>query len=91
MTSETKSAVSKNGSPLRALCVARHCFLSEHIARYFAHMGIETTNVVGLDSAVQAAGEMSPDVVICDTMCWRRFLSTNGRTTRCSLQRRSSR
>ena len=52
--------------PLRALCIARHCYLSEHIARYFAQMGVDTTNAVGLESAMQAAGELSPDVVICD-------------------------
>jgi len=52
--------------PLRALCIARHSYLSEHIARYFAEMGIVTTNAVGLDSAVRIAGEVSPDVVICD-------------------------
>ena len=67
MTSETKVVVSKNGdAPLRALCVARHCFLSEHIARYFAQMSIETTNAVGLDSAAQIVSEVAPDVVICD-------------------------
>jgi DNA-binding NarL/FixJ family response regulator len=40
--------------------------LSEHIARYFAEMGLATTNAVGFDSAVEAVGEPSPDVVICD-------------------------
>jgi hypothetical protein len=58
---------SENGAaPLRALCIARHSFLSEHIARYFAEMGVATTNAVGLDSAVEAAADFSPDVVICD-------------------------
>ena len=68
MTLEIKPTASTNGANprLRALCVARHCFLSEHIARYFAQLGIETSNAVGLDSAVQVAGEISPDVVICD-------------------------
>ena len=60
-------AVQQDGAPpLRALCIARHCYLSEHIARYFAQMGVDTTNAVGLESAMQAAGELSPDVVICD-------------------------
>jgi DNA-binding NarL/FixJ family response regulator len=53
-------------APLRALCVARHSFLSAHLARYFAEMGVATTDAVGLDSAAQAAAEASPDVVICD-------------------------
>jgi chemotaxis response regulator CheB len=52
--------------PLRALCIARHSYLSEHLGRYFAEMGIATTNAVGLDSAVRIAGEVTPDVVICD-------------------------
>ena len=51
---------------LRALCIARHCFLSEHIARYFAEMGVITTNAVGVDSAAEAVGDAAPDVVICD-------------------------
>src|SRR4026207_1218360 len=67
MMSETHIAAPDNGAaPLRALCIARHCFLSEHIARYFAAMGLATTNAVGFDSAVEAGGEASPDVVICD-------------------------
>jgi CheY-like chemotaxis protein len=56
----------KSEAPLRALCVARHSFLSEHIARYFADMGLTTTNAVGLDSAARAARDVSPDIVICD-------------------------
>jgi DNA-binding NarL/FixJ family response regulator len=68
MTFETQNqAVQQEGvPPLRALCIARHCFLSEHIARYFAQMGVLTTNAVGLDSAIESASEISPDVVICD-------------------------
>jgi hypothetical protein len=53
-------------SPLRALCIARHCILSEHIARYFAAMGILTTNAVGIESAANGEAGWTPDVVICD-------------------------
>jgi DNA-binding NarL/FixJ family response regulator len=60
------AAAPQSAAPIRALCIARHCFLSEHIARYFAQMGVVTTNAVGLDSAVEAVGDNSPDVVICD-------------------------
>lgn len=60
------AAQQERAAPLRALCIARHCFLSEHIARYFAEMGLATTNAVGFDAAVEAVGEPSPDVVICD-------------------------
>jgi DNA-binding NarL/FixJ family response regulator len=67
MTFPPSQAAQQEGvAPLRALCIARHCFLSEHLARYFAQMGIATTNAVGLDLAVEKAGEVSPDVVICD-------------------------
>jgi hypothetical protein len=48
------------------LCIARHCFLSEHIARYFADMGVVTSNAVGIDSAVESPGGPPPDVIICD-------------------------
>lgn len=57
---------SASSTSLRALCIARHCFLSEHIARYFAQLGIVTTNAVGLDSAAECVGDIPPDVVICD-------------------------
>ena len=60
------AAPQEEAAPLRALCIGRHCFLSEHIARYFASMGVVTTEAVGLDAAVEAAREASPDVVICD-------------------------
>jgi hypothetical protein len=67
MSSEMRSThLQKSEVPLRALCVARHSFLSEHIARYFAEMGLKTTDAVGLDSAAKAAKDVLPDVVICD-------------------------
>lgn len=66
MTLDQTPAPERNGEPLRALCIARHCYLSEHIARYFAAMGIATSNAVGLESAVEAAADSAPDVVICD-------------------------
>jgi hypothetical protein len=67
MNFDSRLAAQQDGArPLRALCIARHCFLSEHIARYFAGMGLATTNVVGLDCVAESAGTDSPDVVICD-------------------------
>jgi DNA-binding NarL/FixJ family response regulator len=53
-------------SPLRALCIARHGFLSEHLSRYFAALGVLTTNAVGIESAINGASDWAPDVVICD-------------------------
>ncbi|MGI8402510.1 MAG: hypothetical protein ACR2NS_13045 [Gemmatimonadaceae bacterium] len=61
-----KTAPESGTEHLRALCIARHFFLSEHIARYFAGMGIATTEAVGLESALAIAGSTRPDVVICD-------------------------
>jgi DNA-binding NarL/FixJ family response regulator len=51
---------------LRAVCIARHSFLSEHIARFFAGVGIVTSTAVGLNGAADLAREIPPDVVICD-------------------------
>ena len=61
-----QAAPLEEAAPLSALCIARHCFLSEHIARYFARMGVITSEAVGLEAAVEAARRASPDVVICD-------------------------
>jgi hypothetical protein len=61
-----QAAPSGEAAPLRALCIARHCFLSEHIARYFAGMGVITSQAVGLEAAVETSRGASPDVVICD-------------------------
>ena len=51
---------------LRALCVGRHPFLSDHFARFFADLGIETEPAVGLDAALAASRTFFPDVVICE-------------------------
>jgi len=51
---------------LRALCIARHPFLSGHLAQFFGEMGIRTDHVVGLEAAVASAGRVRPDVVLCD-------------------------
>lgn len=59
------AASSSEAAPLRALCIARHSFLSEHLARYFSNMGVVTSQAVGLEST-RAAAIAPPDVVICD-------------------------
>lgn len=51
---------------LRILCVGRHEFLSEHIARFFEDVGLETTCAVGLDEALRFAKKNDPHVVVCD-------------------------
>jgi DNA-binding NarL/FixJ family response regulator len=62
----TASPLPTPSSPLRALCIARHGFLSEHLSRYFAELGVLTMNAVGLEAAMNGASEWTPDVVICD-------------------------
>jgi len=67
MNFERPKAVAQTGfESLRAVCIARHSYLSEHIARYFAEMGVVTTEVVGLGSIADAANAACPHVVICD-------------------------
>ncbi len=51
---------------LRALCVSRHAFLSEHLCRVFGGFGLEVVPATGLDGAVQVARQRTLDVVICD-------------------------
>ena len=49
-----------------ALCVGRHRYLSEHLGTYFRALGLTTTCVVGIDEAIRAAQQGTPDLVLCD-------------------------
>ena len=51
---------------MRALCIGRHRFLSEHLCRFFGALGIETVPAVGLAQALEIARGCAPDVVLCD-------------------------
>jgi hypothetical protein len=51
---------------VRALCVARHRFLSEHFGVWFGAIGIECSVAVGLDEAMAEAAKLRPDVVLCE-------------------------
>ena len=53
-------------TPITALCVGRHRFLSDHLGAYFSRIGLQTRSVVGLDEALAAVQAEAPDVVICD-------------------------
>ena len=53
-------------SRLQALCVGRHRYLSDHIARFFANLGVETTGAVGLEDALAASRSFDPQMVICE-------------------------
>jgi hypothetical protein len=51
---------------LKSLCVGRHPFLSDHFARFFAELGVETRHATGLDEALAISSGFHPDVVICE-------------------------
>ncbi|HEU4630538.1 MAG TPA: hypothetical protein VFS08_12385 [Gemmatimonadaceae bacterium] len=51
---------------MHALCIGRHPYLAEHLARFFARFGITTRWVVGLEEALRAADGPCPDLVLCE-------------------------
>ena len=51
---------------LKALCVGRHPFIAEHFARFFATLGIETREAVGLDGGTFESRNFEADVVLCE-------------------------
>jgi hypothetical protein len=50
---------------LRAVCIARHPFLTAHLARYFSALGVTTHELVGLGEPAEVAVALA-DVIICD-------------------------
>ena len=48
------------------LCVARHLYLAQHLARVLAQAGTSTRSAVGFDEARLVAADCSPDVVAAD-------------------------
>ena len=51
---------------VRALCVARHSYLADHFARFFADLGVETRAAEGLDEALVLSRVFEPQLVICE-------------------------
>ena len=51
---------------MRVLCVGRHPYLSDHLCRFFAGLGLSSRPVVGLEEAIEAAAEYQPDAVVCE-------------------------
>ena len=51
---------------MRALCVGRHAYLSEHIGLFFGQLGLECRCAVGIAEGVEVARCFVPDVVICE-------------------------
>jgi hypothetical protein len=66
MEFEPLKAAPEMAKALRAVCIARHSYLSEHIARYFAAMGVVTAQAVGFGSTEEMSLDACPDIVICD-------------------------
>jgi hypothetical protein len=53
-------------SPLYVVCVARHEYLANHIARFFESDEVSTVGVVGVQGAVEVTRSCAPDVVVCE-------------------------
>jgi hypothetical protein len=51
---------------LKALCVGRHRYLSDHYGQFFGKLGVDTACVVGISDAIDAAHAQRPDIVFCD-------------------------
>ena len=51
---------------MRAVCIARHRFLSEHYATFFEALAVEGVTAVGFEEGMRAAREELPDLVLCD-------------------------
>ena len=60
------SPVSREHANLKALCVGRHRYLSDHFGQFFRKLGVDTACVVGIADAVDVARDQCPDVVFCE-------------------------
>ena len=51
---------------MKALCVGRHRYLSDHFGQFFRRLGVDAASVVGITDAIEAAREQRPDIVFCE-------------------------
>jgi hypothetical protein len=51
---------------MRLVCVGRHPFLSEHLARFFEELGAETVSCVGFCEAEELVRRQDPDAIVCE-------------------------
>lgn len=51
---------------MQALCVARHPYIAEHLARFFELAGARTQAAVGMAASATVAERFQPDVVVCE-------------------------
>ena len=66
MASRRQRHPCRESSGLKALCVGRHRYLSDHFGRFFRKHGVDTKCVVGITAAIDAAHAHRPDVVFCE-------------------------
>lgn len=51
---------------MRAICIARHPYLSQHLCAFFSPAGVDALPAVGIEAGMQAAREHRPDLIFCD-------------------------
>jgi CheY-like chemotaxis protein len=51
---------------MRAVCIARHRFLSEHYATFFEALAVDGVSAVGFDEGMRLTRAGRPDIVLCD-------------------------
>ena len=56
----------ERASALKALCVGRHRYLSDHFGQFFRKLGVDATCVVGVADADCRSARARPDVVFCE-------------------------
>ena len=59
-------SLSRESRALKALCVGRHRYLSDHYGQFFRKLGVDAATVVGVCDAVDVARAHVPDVVFCE-------------------------
>lgn len=59
-------SVDQSNRRLRALCIGRHPYLADHLARFFSDIGLDAKSAKGLDEAASLSREFKPDIVICE-------------------------
>lgn len=58
--------MSRERRELKALCVGRHRYLSDHFGHFFRKLGVDASSVVGIADAIAAAETYRPDIVFCE-------------------------
>lgn len=51
---------------MRALCVARHPILSDHLSRFFERFDVAAAPIVGMRQARSMVSSYDPDIALCD-------------------------